>query len=440
MSANPTRCTDSASWVWKTAFSIKVPYGVTPIPTAISTATYQNAAFGPTTTYTTAYLNPSDVPASSLSSRSSSLSYSTSWFEYSCTVPWYESTGLVSLNGRAYDPTGTGASATAALASATATQDPNNPWALACAKKRSTSSSIDSNGRYISGYYSRDDGYIYGLSGWGYYEWCDTNYDCACHRGLSWWALIPILVGSWIFLCLVAGMIESWFRFRNLCRGRSARRGLPIAWVLIMIPWTCFFLCCLKRGYTKKSPEEQALLTTQWKEMGAGKKLGRWLKWGFRYKYPTFLGQAPFRRTKWEEKDIAVQLEAQRRLSVNAAPMSLVPLNMVGQGQMTGPVVGQTPESYYKPQAPAQAYLTPGVGVAASDFAAGENRGIGRNRDSTLPSVAEGPSPTLPARPTEAVSPVSPIAPEQESTAGTAPKSPKGERRADLRGDPIVGA
>lgn len=343
MSANPTRCTDTASWVWKTAFAIDVPYGVTPVPTAISTSTYQNAAFGPTTTYTKAYLNPSDVPSSSLSSRSSSLSYYTSWFDYSCTVPSYASTGLVSLNGRAYDPSGTGTSATAALASATATLDPNNPWALQCAKKRSTSSNIDSNGRYISGYYSRDDGYWYGLSGWGYYEWCDTNYDCACHRGLPWWALIPIVAGSWIFLCLVAGMVESWFRFRNLCRGRSARRGLPISWTLILIPWTCLFLCCLKRGYTKKSPEEQALLTTQWKEMSAGKKLGRWLKWGFRYKYPTFLGPTPFRRTKWEEKDIV----AQGRLSVNAASMGLSP---VGQQQLEGEtpmrqlqVEGETP-------------------------------------------------------------------------------------------------
>lgn len=176
--------------------------------------------------------------------------------------------------------------------------------------------------------------------------------------------------------------------------------------------------------------------------MGAGKKLGRWLKWGFRYKYPTFLGQAPFRRTKWEEKDIAAQLEASRRLSVNAAPMALVPLDMVRQEQMAGPVVGQTPESYYKPQAPAQAYKTPDVGVATSDFAGGDlNRGIGRNRESSLPPVAEGPSPKLPARPVEAVSPVSPINEAQESIAEPAPKGPEGKLRAreDLRGNPSVG-
>ena len=137
-----------------------------------------------------------------------------------------------------------------------------------------------------------------------------------------------------------------------------------------------------------------------------------------------------------------MQLEAHRRLSVNAAPMGLVPLNIVGQGQMAGPVVGQTLESYYKPQAPAEAYITPGVGVATSDFAGSDlNRGIGRSRESTLPPVAEGPSPTLPARPVEAVSPVSPINEAQESIAVPAPKSPKRKERAreDLRGDPSVG-
>lgn len=202
------------------------------------------------------------------------------------------------------------------------------------------------------------------------------------------------------------------------------------------MPWTCFFLCCLKRGYTRKSPEEQTLLKTQWQEMGFGKKLGRWLKWGFRYKYPTFLGPAPFRRTKWEEKDIAAQLEANRRSSVNAAPMAQ------RHGPMANPVVGQTAESYYKPQAPAQAYMAPGVGVATDDFAQGDttNRGIGRNRQSELPSVSEGPPLTLPARPESAVSPVSRINPEQEALAEPTLKSPKvGRGREDLRGNPVVG-
>lgn len=218
-------------------------------------------------------------------------------------------------------------------------------------------------------------------------------------------------------------MIESWFRFRNLARGRSARRGLPISWTLIFIPWTCFFLCCLKRGYTKKSPEEQKILTEEWKKMGFWKKIGRWLKWGFRYKYPTFLGPAPFRRTKWEEKDIAA--EAQRRLSVSAAPMA--------QSTPMGVPIAAHPSSYYAPQPPQPVYATPGV--AASDFAQQQDRGIGGNRPSNLHSVpegqgGEGPLPVLPPRPQE--SPVSPINPAQESIAGPAP-------REDLRGNPAVG-
>lgn len=44
-------------------------------------------------------------------------------------------------------------------------------------------------------------------------------------------------------------------------------------------------------------------MTADWKATGFFLKLGRWLKWGFRYKYPTFLGTAPLRRKKWQDKD-----------------------------------------------------------------------------------------------------------------------------------------
>ena len=59
------------------------------------------------------------------------------------------------------------------------------------------------------------------------------------------------------------------------------------------------------------------------------------------------------------------------------------------------------------------------------------NGGGGISRELTLPSVAEGPSSTLPARPiAEAVSPVSSIDSKQELIASSSPKSPKGMQRA----------
>jgi hypothetical protein len=62
---------------------------------------------------------------------------------------------------------------------------------------------------------------------------------------------------------------------------------------------SCLCLCFRNPGYAAKSPEEQAVLTEQWNATPFFTRIGRWLKWGFRFKYPPFLGDAPSRRANW---------------------------------------------------------------------------------------------------------------------------------------------
>lgn len=97
--------------------------------------------------------------------------------------------------------------------------------------------------------------------------------------------------------------MESYITFSRLARGRRARRGMPIAFALIFPVLSCFFLCCHQRGFQARSPAEQEILSAEWKTARLSTKLGRWLKWGFRYDYPAFLGAAPpLKVKKWQEK------------------------------------------------------------------------------------------------------------------------------------------
>ncbi|KFY90269.1 hypothetical protein V498_06062, partial [Pseudogymnoascus sp. VKM F-4517 (FW-2822)] len=111
------------------------------------------------------------------------------------------------------------------------------------------------------------------------------------------------IIFGWLGLFLIIGLIESYIAFSRLAHGRRARRGLPIAFAGMFPLLSCFFLCCHQRGFQAKTPAEQETLTAEWKAMGFFTKLGRWLKWGFRYKYPTFLGTPPLRRKRWQDKD-----------------------------------------------------------------------------------------------------------------------------------------
>ncbi|KFX95508.1 hypothetical protein V490_03812, partial [Pseudogymnoascus sp. VKM F-3557] len=231
---------------------------ITPTPTSVSTRFSQYEAFGPTSTYYYAFIDPSILPESTLSSLSR---YN---LPSGCSTPYSYPTGSSdSGDGSDYGGSGSG----------------------------SGSSSGDSSdcSDYWTGSFQRT------------YECRDGS---SFTKGISDLGFVLAIIFGWLGVFLIAGLIESYVAFSRLARGRRARRGLPIAFAGMFPILSCFFLCCHQRGFQAKTPAEQETLTAEWKATGFGTKLGRWLKWGFRYKYPTFLGAAPLRRRKWQDKDL----------------------------------------------------------------------------------------------------------------------------------------
>lgn len=141
-SADEDYCTrDGENWVWTTGVSISVPYGAKPTAISSSLSMTQFSAFDPTSTFTHLYINPTEVPASSLSSLSSY--YSEYWMDYSCTVPASKASGIV-----------TGAVASSTPSSNADSDDTNS----------SPSSSIVSGGRESQ----CEDGDWWWYSDWGF--------------------------------------------------------------------------------------------------------------------------------------------------------------------------------------------------------------------------------------------------------------------------------
>ncbi|OBT82142.1 hypothetical protein VE02_09121 [Pseudogymnoascus sp. 03VT05] len=269
----PTAC--ATQWVYTTSASAYLPPMITPTPTSVSTSVSQYEAFGEKSTYYYAFIDPAILPTSSLESIKSNYG---PYFTSSCTVPYSYQTGLVT--------SGTGGSSNSG----------------------SSDSSSSSSG---SGSSSADECYE-DFS--GYYNQFLHTYKCPDGRtyttGLADLSIALIIIFGWLGLFLIIGLLESYIAFSRLCRGRHARRGLPISFAFLFPFLSCFFLCCHQRGFQGKSAEEQETLTAAWKEMGFFTKLGKWLKWGFRYKYPDFLGAAPSRRQKWQDKDTPVPVGA----------------------------------------------------------------------------------------------------------------------------------
>lgn len=271
---------------------------ITPTPTSVSTVYSQYEAFGETSTFYYAFIDPTVLPTSSLSSIKS---YYAPYFTSSCTIPSSYQTGLVTP--------GTGGS-----------DDGDDDYYGDDGYNDTPDSSTFDGDKcrpvsYNDGYYS-----YYGDSFQTTYI-CPDGSTFVCPpsppqikkptplltphqtKGPSTLAVALAIIFGWLGLFLIIGLIESYIAFSRLAHGRRARRGLPIAFAGMFPLLSCFFLCCHQRGFQAKTPAEQETLTAEWKAMGFFTKLGRWLKWGFRYKYPTFLGTPPLRRKRWQDKD-----------------------------------------------------------------------------------------------------------------------------------------
>ena len=239
-------------------------------------------------------------------------------------------------------------------------------------------------------------------------------------KGLSTLDIALIIVFGWLGLFLIIGLIESYIAFSRLARGRHARRGLPIAFAGMFPFLSCFFLCCHQRGFQAKTAEEQVELTAAWKKTNFFTKIGRWLVWGFRYKYPTFLGTAPLRRRKWQDKDVAVVPTAPVGPLPPPGSMYVVgnPADVAQRGSVYPPAPGAPQAGWYAPQ-PVDANGNPipvqyPYGYAPQGVPAQGAPGAvpGAVPPGIPPSLQPGQqgSPQLPTRPVEAH-----LSPEQEN-------------------------
>lgn len=263
-------------WVFTTSASAYLPPMITPTPTSVSTKYTQRKAFGPTSTYYYAFIDPTFLPSSTVASMKS---YAEPYFTDSCTVPSYYQDGVVT------------------------------PGEGDSGSRDDGTTEPDANGVSCrpADYYDRDSYYSYYST--SYY---DDGYRTLmkCSDGTYYWTkpvsfvtlVVLTVVLGWFGLFLIIGLIESWIAFSRLARGKPARRGLPMSFAALAPFLSCFLLFCHIRGFNARSLADQETMAAEWKATGFFTKLGRWVVWGFRYKYPTFLGTAPTRRKKWSEK------------------------------------------------------------------------------------------------------------------------------------------
>lgn len=242
----PTSC--STTWTYTTAVAVDPPSEIEDalVPTSVSTSYSVNnrTPFNPTTyTEVYAYIDPTQVPSSSLSM----LRY-----EYAPYPSCYKPSSDDSISGDS-------------------------------SSSSSSSPSSSSSGTYSCGNYycsSDDDSY----------SWInDPSY-----YGISPLAIILITVLVWSFVIFVAGLFESYFYFQRLMKGWQARRGLPITWWFWIFPVTV--IICLgfsRRGFQARNEEDARELRQKWEDMGFWKRKRLWLQYGFTWGYPSILGHAP---------------------------------------------------------------------------------------------------------------------------------------------------
>ena len=115
-----------------------------------------------------------------------------------------------------------------------------------------------------------------------------SSYDYSYYRDdclgslCPYWLIYIIIFCTVIPLLFLAGLFESYFWFSRFMKGRNAFRGVPLFWACI----TLWLLICVRRKPHMGSNEQRQRLEKQWAEMGTGKRLRLWVKYGFRHKSP----------------------------------------------------------------------------------------------------------------------------------------------------------
>lgn len=246
----PTGC--STQWTTTTAAEVSPPRVVEDLlpRTAVETSTSvdNSEPFEPTTiTYDVVFVDPTQVPSSSL--------------EYISSIN--RPTSMYSGAGCGYHSDGDGS-------------DYYN----------------NDNDGYDN--YDNDDN-----DGSNYFDWYDYYYGGWFLNpywrgiGISPLALTLILLLCWIGIFFIAGLIEAFIHFRRIMTGWQARRGLPVSWSLMILPITLLLLFFSKEGYRSRSHADAEIMGKRWDDTSTGRRLRLFFIWGFRYQYPPMLGPAP---------------------------------------------------------------------------------------------------------------------------------------------------
>ncbi|KAF7162858.1 hypothetical protein CNMCM5623_007980 [Aspergillus felis] len=248
----PTSC--SSQWTLTTAVPVYVPNAIEDalLATSMSTSYYvdDSRPFQPTTyTKALAFIDPTQVPVSSLSSLSNSYKPYTMYREYGC-----------------YD-----------------------------SSVSSGSSSHSGSSSNSGSSYSYSDGSDSG-------SWL---YDSSYYGGISPLGILLISLLGWFGVWLIIGLIENWFQFRRLMRGWQARRGFPISWCMLAPIVSCLLLLFCRKGFQARTSEEAQVLKEKWEQMGFWRKVGLWLRWGFGFSYPPMLGPAPVKVGRPSKRPVA---------------------------------------------------------------------------------------------------------------------------------------
>ena len=119
-------------------------------------------------------------------------------------------------------------------------------------------------------------------SGGGSYGYSYSDRDNCLGSLCPYWLIYIIIFCTFIPLCFLAGIFESYFWFSRFMKGRKAFRGVPLFWVCISL----WMLICVRRKPRLFSNEQRQRLEDQWAETSTGKRLRLWMKYGFRHKNP----------------------------------------------------------------------------------------------------------------------------------------------------------
>ncbi len=104
---------------------------------------------------------------------------------------------------------------------------------------------------------------------------------CSALTGCVAKATWIIILAALLPTIFVLGLVENYFWFRRLMLGQWTLRLGTVCWCLVSL-WCVM----LTHNVQARSREDQVLLRELWRSLGWRARMGVWVRWGFRHRYP----------------------------------------------------------------------------------------------------------------------------------------------------------